>query len=100
MQGKAINGLCLGTRPGEATVDDEGVARMDRHEVAHCVLTSHCSSGMDPPTVLTEGWAEANQGSDPIEQADFLRAQLENGSGLALRELIGPNWCDPAQAPV
>ena len=65
----AILGLCLGSRPGEDPPNAGGLATVDRHEVAHCVLTSHCSPWFDPPAVLTEGWAEANQGDDPVEQA-------------------------------
>ncbi len=72
IENRAIFGLCMGSRPGEARADAEGLAEVDRHEVAHCVLTSHCKAWFDPPSVLTEGWAEANQGSDPIDQAFHL----------------------------
>jgi hypothetical protein len=94
MDSHAIIGLCMGSRPGEAPADAEGLAGVDRHEVAHCVLTSHCTAWFDPPTVLTEGWAQANQGDDPIDQAFHLRESWARGSGLTLRQLTGPDWYD------
>ena len=78
----AIIGLCLGTWPGEESPDAEGLCTTDRHEVAHCVLTSLCSAGFDPPAVLTEGWAQANQGADPVDQAVHVRESLDDGDGI------------------
>ena len=45
----AIMGLCMGSRPGEEAADAEGLAHPDRHEVAHCVLTSQCPRGSTRP---------------------------------------------------
>jgi hypothetical protein len=95
----AVIGLCMGSRPGEEPPDAEGLCTTDRHEVAHCVLTSHCSLWFDPPAVLTEGWAEANQGSDPLEQARFLWERLENGTAYTLRQLTGPDWYNRHEWP-
>jgi hypothetical protein len=45
-------GIALGTEQSPAS-------RLDRHELAHAVM-GHCESAWsDPPTVLEEGWAEA-----------------------------------------
>ncbi len=47
----AVFGLCLGSRPGQDPPDSEGLAAVDRHEVAHCVLTSHCPpASIRPPS--------------------------------------------------
>ena len=100
MERQAIVGLCMGSRPGEGAADAEGLDATDRHEVAHCVLTSHCSARFDPPAVLTEGWAQANQGIDPVEQAVQLQEVLETGGGLSLRQLTGPDWYDRHDWPV
>lgn len=92
MQGKAIVGLCMGSRPGENPADGEGLTQLDRHEVAHCVIAGLCNLGSDPPSVLSEGWAEANTGHDPAWLARRAREHFEGGEGLSLRELTGPDW--------
>ncbi len=100
MDGMAILGLCLGSRPGTAPPDAEGLCTVDRHEVAHCVLTNHCSARFDAPALLTEGWAEANQGTDPIEQAGRVWEDLQDGAAFTLRKLTGPDWYDRHDRPV
>ena len=99
MRGKALFGLCMGTRPGDEPSDSEGLSATDRHEVAHCVLTSHCSARFDPPSVLTEGWAEANQGTDPAELAARDWERVTQGNDLTLRQLTGPDWYDRHEWP-
>jgi hypothetical protein len=96
----ALFGLCLGSRPGEAPADAEGLCTPDRHEVAHCVLTSHCSARFDPPALLTEGWAQANQDDDPVDQATQARKDLIQDNGLSLRQLTGPDWYNRHEWPV
>ncbi len=76
---RAIIGMCMGTRPGDESPDAEGLCTTDRHEIAHCVLTGQCAAGFDPPAVLTEGWAQANQGTDPLDQAFYVRESLNKG---------------------
>ncbi len=98
-EGAAIIGLCLGSRPGEAP-DAEGLSSLDRHEVAHCVLTSHCNTWMDPPALLTEGWAYANQDDDAVMEADRLREDWARHTRLSLRQLTGPDWYDLHDGPV
>ncbi len=99
MEGKAIFGLCLGSRPGAAPADAEGLCTLDRHEVAHCVVTNQCNTWFDAPAVLSEGWAEANQGTDPIEQADRVWENIQDGSAFTLRKLAGPDWYDRHDLP-
>jgi hypothetical protein len=90
--GHAIYGICLGSRPGETPADAEGLSWLDRHEVAHCVLSSFMPTSIEPPSVLSEGWAQANQGDD--EKAVAVRAweRRENGESIPLREMTGPLW--------
>ncbi len=96
----AMIGLCLGSRLGQEAADAEGLAHADRHEVAHCVLTSQCSARFNPPALLTEGWAQANQGTDPVDQARSARDNLTLGTGFSLRQLTGPEWYDRHDWPV
>jgi hypothetical protein len=98
--GHAVFGLCMGSRPGSDPVDAEGLSWIDRHEVAHCVLNSHCPVGIDPPAVLTEGWAQANQGTDPAELAARAWERRQQGVDLTLRELTGPVWYNRHEWPV
>jgi len=90
--GHAIYGMCMGSRPGEQPADAEGLTWLDRHEIAHCVLSSFMPTSIEPPSVLTEGWAQANQGDD--EQAVAVRAleSRQQGQSIPLRELTGPVW--------
>ncbi len=96
----AVIGMCMGTRPGEEPPDADGLAATDRHEVAHCVLTSHCTARFEPPAVLTEGWAQANQGDDRVEQAIRAWEGRLQGNDLSLRQLTGPDWYDRHEWPV
>jgi hypothetical protein len=90
--GHAIYGMCMGSPPGERPAGAEGLSSLDRHEVAHCVLSSFMPAWIEPPSVLTEGWAEANQGDD--EKAVAVRAleRREQGEWIPLREMAGPVW--------
>ena len=92
MDGKAAFSVCMGSRPGEADLGDDGLSTLDRHEVAHCVITSFNSARSDPPAVLVEGWAEASQGTDPIAQAFHVWECRTRANDLTLRELTGPDW--------
>lgn len=98
-EAKAFLGLCMASQPGGAPTDAEGLSSLDRHEVAHCVATNHCDPWFDAPSVLTEGWAQANQGDDPVDQAARVREDIEQGSGLTLRQLVGPDWYDRHEWP-
>ena len=99
-QGKAHRGLGVGSVPGEGRPDAEDLAPTDRHEVAHAMIASFCPSSADPPTVLIEGWAEANMGGDPVIKATNLKGEWERGNGFTLRQLTGVNWYHRHQNPV
>jgi hypothetical protein len=100
MDGKAIYGICLGSRPGANPTDDEGLTGLDRHEVAHCVIGNHMDVDTDPPAVLSEGWAEANSGLDPTALMSRLVSARENGRSFSLAELTGPDWYNRHEWPV
>jgi len=100
MQGKAIVGLCMGTRPEEAVPDQQGLDPMDRHEVAHCVISMLCPPSSEPPALLIEGWAEANSGHDALWLADRARESRHRGQTLPLQELTGPAWAGSHTKPV
>jgi hypothetical protein len=100
LEGKAIYDICMGSPVDEPSVDAVGLSRVDRHEVAHCVLSSFLSTNVDPPALLTEGWAQANMGTDEAGVAHEAWEQWEQGSALSLRELTGPEWYGLHQWPV
>jgi hypothetical protein len=90
----------MGSQSGTAPLDAEGLAWMDRHEVAHCVLNNHAPAGAEPPAVLTEGWAQANQGEDPVLSATRAWEEHRQGDDFTLNELTGPDWYDRHEWPV
>ncbi len=70
----------------------DGLTDMDRHEVAHCVITRNWTARSDPPRVLMEGWAQANQGTSAEELACTAWDDREKGQSLTLRQLVAPDW--------
>ncbi len=89
----ALYGLCSGSLPGENHPDAEGLARLDRHEVAHCVMSAFAPLvSTEPPTALSEGWAQANMGSAPIDLSIRAWSEAERGNAPSLRDLTGPDW--------
>jgi len=64
-------GIALGSDRGPA---DE----LDRHELAHALINQHSTHAADPPTLLSEGWAEsqAYPGNVLAERALGLRCHL------------------------
>jgi hypothetical protein len=40
LQGKAILGVCMGSRAAEDCADGSDLSALDRHEIAHCVVNS------------------------------------------------------------
>jgi hypothetical protein len=102
IQGKALLGMCMGSR---ATVhweqpDSEGLTTLDRHEVAHVVLTQFCTVAMEPPAILMEGWAEMAAAADPRSYRLRAGTERENGRMLALADLVGPAWYGRHDLPV
>ena len=98
--GKALFGLCLGSEPGEGPPHQDGPTSLDLHEVAHCVIQSVINPRSDPPALLSEGYAEAHSGLDPIELAIHAWEDRDRGSARSLRELTGPDWYGRHEGPV
>ena len=97
---KACFDIAFGSRPGEVADDQGGLSTLDRHEVAHCVITSFRSPWSEPPALLVEGWAEANSGIDPAELALRAWKFRDEGQDLTLAELCGPQWYGRHKRPV
>jgi len=57
---------CYGVAMGS---DESPAGAIDRHELAHALLYQHYSPDTDPPTLLSEGWAES-QSVDSKDLAD------------------------------
>jgi hypothetical protein len=89
---KACFDIAIGTPPGRDPVDREGLCALDRHEVAHCVITSFRSPWNEPPALLVEGWAEANSGVKPADLARRALEARDRGEVYALTTLCGPEW--------
>jgi hypothetical protein len=88
-----LNGLCSGSLPGEMHPDAEGLTWLDRHEMAHCVMFAFAPLvSFEPPTVLIEGWAQANMGTAPIDLSVRAWSEAERGNAPLLRDLTGPEW--------
>ncbi len=64
LEGRAVHAVCLGSRPDEGPPDFDGLTHVDRHEIAHVVLSQFGTMDVEPPAVLIEGWADANSGMD------------------------------------
>ncbi len=84
--------MALGSEFGQFERDADGLSNLDRHEVAHCVITRNFTASSDPPRVLIEGWAQANQGTPAEELARTAWNDRENGRSLTLRQLVAPDW--------
>lgn len=92
LQSCAIYDMAIGIPVGPYVRGADGLIEGDRHEVAHCVLTATETAGSDPPRVLVEGWAQANQGTPAEELADTAWNNRRRGLSLTLRQLVAPDW--------
>jgi hypothetical protein len=88
----AIYDMAIGSEVGQSRHGADGLTDLDRHEVAHCVITRNTTARSDPPRVLMEGWAQANQGTPAEELACTAWDDRENGWSLTLRQLVAPDW--------
>ena len=67
--------------PGELT-------RLDRHEVAHTLITVLSDPDHSPPSLLSEGWAESQE-RDRNVQIRYLAEKHKKGLTFSLQELVG-----------
>ena len=84
--------MAIGSEVGQYPRGADGLTDLDRHEVAHCVITRNYTARSDPPRVLMEGWAQANQGTPAEELAETAWDDHEKGRSLTLRQLVAPDW--------
>lgn len=75
------------------------LTRLDKHEVAHVLMTMAGNSDQYPPMLFAEGWAES-QSKDRAEMILNLAQQLERGTNYSLQELISPEWYGRSYGPV
>jgi hypothetical protein len=87
--GVSFLGLALGSDSSPA---DWSGRQMDRHELAHAVIRQMIPADASPPTLLSEGWAEAQSGATPEELARGAEHWQTTGQALPLRALLGPEW--------
>lgn len=87
--GVSYLGLALGS---EHSPPDWSGRQTDRHELAHAVIRQMIPPVASPPTLLSEGWAEAQSGETSRELAQSAANWQANGEGQPLRALLGPDW--------
>jgi len=66
---------CFGVALGS---DNSPANELDRHELAHALLNQHYTTATEPPTLLSEGWAQAQalDGKDLADGAWNMRGLL------------------------
>ena len=82
----------------DADQDSAELTRLDRHEMAHVVITALGSVDQDPPMLLCEGWAET-QSKDRNEMILALHQKAETGPVYSLQELVEPDWYVRSDGP-
>ena len=92
LRGFAVYDMAIGSEGGPGQREVDGLTRLDRHEIAHCVITRNCTARSDPPRVLIEGWAQANQGTSEEELAQSAWNDREKGRSLTVRRLVAGSW--------
>ncbi len=88
----AIYDMALGSEAGQFPPGVDGLTDLDRHEVAHCVITANYTTWSDPPRVLMEGWARANEGTPAADLAVIAWDEHQKGLSFTLRQLVAPDW--------
>jgi hypothetical protein len=92
VRGKLLGqgGLCyLGLALASA---ESPAGYVDRHELAHAVLYQHNGPDTDPPTLLSEGWAESQSNDGralarrAISQRQYIAAWAQQGERLSEAE--------------
>jgi hypothetical protein len=74
------------------------LTELDRHEIAHVLITGLGGPDQFPPMVLAEGWAECQcrEGDQQIVSLDRDRRLRRT---TPIRELIEPDWYGRSQGP-
>jgi hypothetical protein len=72
---------------------------LDKHEMAHTLITMMGDADQDPPFLLVEGWAESCS-ADRNLQITQLADMHEAKRTYSLEELVSPDWYGTGQGPV
>lgn len=72
---------------------------LDRHEVAHTLITALAGTDHYPPFLLIEGWAES-QSLDRDQMLLTLRDNRQMGELYSLEELVNDKWYFTGDGPV
>ncbi len=95
-----FHGICIGSLPGAVLENGIELPREDLHEAAHFVIEHLCSSIPEPPSILVEGWAEAQSGHEPGAMAGLAWRRKQDHCAFSLEELVSPKWYSRSQLPV
>lgn len=71
---------------------------LDRHEMAHALITVLAGPDWDAPMLLVEGWAE-HRSADRNEQLTYLARRRRDREIYSLQELIEPEWYGRSSGP-
>jgi hypothetical protein len=101
LEGVYLLGWILGSDPAMPADGSDGLNTVDRHEAAHFVLDEAVSRGEDVASILDEGWAELQSGSQEVKRSrdDFRLARFK-GRRLSLQELTSPDWYYSSEDPI
>ena len=72
---------------------DAELDRLDRHEVAHTLMTRLCGPDNHPSSLLCEGWAEF-QSRSTDDMILHLKNMADRGDQYALMDLVSPEYYD------
>ncbi len=86
--GDPASTLRWGTLPKGAELE---LQSLDRHEAGHAVMSQWMPPGADPPTLLSEGWAEAVARDGPAPHPLDLSYGTLPPPGRVLGTLMGPD---------
>lgn len=75
------------------------LSSLDRHEVAHSVISQLCGPDHQPPHLLVEGWAQF-QGNDWSGDITGLSNEFRKRARFHLDELIQEPWYSASRWPV
>jgi hypothetical protein len=95
-----FQGCALVSPDGQEARGNDGLSEVDRHEAAHFALDQCCSSDIRPPTLLFEGWAEAQAGYPPGFLAERAWMARLRGESFTLAELTSDEWYGRMLSPV
>ena len=81
---------------GLAVVDrpEPKIGYLERHELAHVLIDRYCDATARPPSLLVEGWAEAQSGYEHGFLAKRAWQRRCRGERMSLAAMTGGAWYD------